>query len=284
MNEDLKIKHISCNIEDINKLRKSKYVQSDLEKNFTEIKEKLDNNDYVIFSGTPCQVTGLKMFLGKKYDRLLLIDIACHGVGSIVVFNKCKELIEKKFNKKIINYEFRYKGLLSTPDERYMIKYTFADNSSKVNNNDIYMNLFLNELCLRKSCGFNCIFRNKKRFSDVTIADFNGKSKLLPKLYDKRNYSTIIFNSDKSLELIKYLSSKGNLIKCSEEQIKQSNKIIFENVSKKEISKDNMIYNDITDDDFTKIIEKYSTNRISWKKYVPYLFKYIYNNIFRSKQ
>ncbi len=276
---NMKVKHVECNIDDINVLNKSKYIQSDLGDVFSRIKNKLDANKYIVFSGTPCQVSGLKNFLGKKYDKLLLIDIACHGVGSSTVFNKCKKEVEKKYGKKLIKYEFRYKGILSTPDERHMIKYTFDDNSTKVNNSDSYMNLYLNELCLRKSCGFNCVFRNINRCSDITIADFNKKSVLLPKLYDKRNYSTIIFNSEKSFSIIDYLNKKGRLIKCSQEIIKKSNPIIFENVSKKDYNSDNLIYNNVNEINFINILNKYQRKKYYLKKYIPYSVKYLVNNL-----
>lgn len=75
------VHHISAkNEEELNRLRGSKYLQSRTENTFIEVREKLNKNQIVLYSGTACQIAGLKQFLGKEYENLVLVDVLCHGV------------------------------------------------------------------------------------------------------------------------------------------------------------------------------------------------------------
>lgn len=119
--DKLSVHHICIyNYNDIIKLCKSKYVASNLENTFDEIKEHLESGKKAVFCGTPCQVAGLKSFLGKEYNNLLLIDLICHGVGSPSVFSTCIKILEEQFNDEIMSYTFRSKG--STYEMDYIQK------------------------------------------------------------------------------------------------------------------------------------------------------------------
>ena len=94
--ENLQVRHISIkNKEDIRKIRGSKYVQSKIGDTYSEAKEYLQKGIKVLFAGTPCQISGLKSYLGKDYDNLILMDIICHGVPSPKVWKKYLDYIEK---------------------------------------------------------------------------------------------------------------------------------------------------------------------------------------------
>lgn len=108
--DNLKVIHeIVDNIENLKKINGSKYVQSDMKDNFKKIKKYLEDGKLVLFSGTPCQVSGLNSFLGKEYENLYTCDIVCHGVPSPKVFEKYKKELEKAKNSEIININFRDK-------------------------------------------------------------------------------------------------------------------------------------------------------------------------------
>lgn len=202
----LQVKHIGVNgYKNIDPLRKSKYVASDIDDSFRQIKILLNDGKFVIFSGTPCQVAGLNTFLRKRYDNLLTIDLICHGVGSPKVFNSCIELLEKQFKNKITSYQFRAKKEQYITD--YISKVRFEGAPKEVYiYTDRYNQLFLNQLCLRPSCGKNCIFRDERRPGDITLADFRGTTKLFPDLAGvRKNYSSIVANTDKGLEVIQKL-------------------------------------------------------------------------------
>ena len=108
--ENFHVKHIGVtNREELWRLRNSKYVQSDLEGVFKEIKAKLEKGKVVCFSGTPCQIEGLRFFLRKDYENLLLVDVVCHGVSSPLVWEKYLELI-KKYKPHKIYFRWKHYG------------------------------------------------------------------------------------------------------------------------------------------------------------------------------
>ena len=213
------IRQIGC-------LRKSKYIASELNEIFLQIKKDLIANKNVIFSGTPCQVAGLKAYLRKNYDNLLLIDIICHGVGSQSVFYDCLKILENEYGKKIISYEFRTKRSYYEFD--YLQKIVFSDHACKYISKDRFIQLFLSQKNLRPSCGKHCKYRNESRQSDLTIADFKGLFTVFPNLIgDKRNYSTIVINSEKGMNVVKNLDKYMILYPCSIDVVKKYNPLFY---------------------------------------------------------
>lgn len=177
--------------EERNKFRGSKYVQSELNDIFKQVKNDLEADKWVLFSGTPCHVAGLVKYLGKKkYEKLLLVDIVCHGVPSPKMFSDYINYIEKKYNDKVNNFDFRDK--------------TFGWNQSiesfKINQNKysqtIYSRLFGSCLGFRESC-YNCQFTNLNRPSDITIGDCWGIAKNRPDIDDNKGTSLVIVNTEK---------------------------------------------------------------------------------------
>lgn len=225
--DNLSVKHICIKgVENISSLCKSKYVASSLDNVFNEIKNYLENDTKVIFCGTPCQVDGLRNMLGKSYDNLLLIDLICHGVGSPSVFHECLLEMQKQFGKNIISYGFREKRNCYETD--YLSKITFEDCSSQYLIDDQYIQLFLKQNCLRPSCGKNCHYRTKNRVGDITIADFKGLTEVFPELLGtKKNYSSIIINSEKAYKLINRLKKQMIMFECDLENIKKYNPLFY---------------------------------------------------------
>lgn len=193
-------------VDNIKPLCNSKYVSSHIEETFREIREYLMAGK-VIFCGTPCQVSGLRSFLRKDYDNLLTIDLICHGVGSPAVFEACIQAISEQAGKEVTAYSFRAKRKVYETD--HLTSLTFSDSTIYVSK-DPYIQLFLRQICLRPSCGQNCNYRgHDKRPGDFTIADFKGLTKIFPDLIGtKRNYSTIVANSEKSLAILPQLEKQ----------------------------------------------------------------------------
>ena len=125
--EKLNVSHAYVeNKEDLYKLRKSKYVQSDIKDSYKKAKEFLDDDRFVLFTGTPCQVEGLYSYLRKDYNKLYTQDIICHGVPSPAVWKKYKEDVEKQKHMKVVNMNFRDK---SNGWMLYFLKYTDSTNN-----------------------------------------------------------------------------------------------------------------------------------------------------------
>lgn len=192
-------------IDSLRKLRTSKYVQSKIGNSYQTAKKFLEENRLVYFSGTPCQVAGLKSFLIKDYDNLITQDVICHGVPSPLVWKKY--LNHKTQNLKLTNVCFRDKKFgwrkyhisitAKTPQNQEVVY-------SKPFNNEPYMNMFIFNKVLRPSC-HKCSFKGAGHQADITLADFWGKAlkKYAPEFNDNKGCSLVLTNSSKGEELLK---------------------------------------------------------------------------------
>lgn len=258
---NLKAKHsIVQGVDKINLFKKSKYIQSDLQSVFAEIKEYLKHDNKLIFIGTPCQIAGLKSFLGIDYENLFLMDFICHGVGSPYFFTQFINYLNQKVENKIINYSFREKRIINGKYEYFFSKYEYENGKIQYIYKDLYNQFFLKQLCTRISCGENCKFRNPNRLSDITIADYKGlpvrkKYSLFP---DIKNYSSIIVNTEKGLDVYnKIVLEKNNYIFNSTlDELKKSNPLFFYTTKQNNL-RDEFFNDFISNTDFNFLKEKY---------------------------
>lgn len=197
--ENLVARHISVeNEKDLHKLQSSKYVQSNIAGIYSKIKNELLKNRYVLFSGTGCQVAGLKSFLGRDYDKLLTADIVCHGVPSPKLFANYIDWMGRRMGGKLTEYNFRSK------EKRGWDLYYKASNSKKSKSDygffDPYYNAFLDGKTYRESC-YSCKFANSQRAGDITLADYWGIQKMHPDFYDENGVSLVLVNSEKGEQI-----------------------------------------------------------------------------------
>ncbi len=205
---DFTVEHIIVdNIDDLKKLRGSKYMQSDIGTCYKQIKNYLAKEILVLFSGTPCQIAGLKSFLGKNYDNLYCVDIICHGVPSAELFKR--SLKEQFGDEKIVGFNFRDKTLgwksshvleIDTDKSSYHLE------AGKFP----YMVAFLSNLCLRKCCG-NCRFNRLPRQGDITIGDFWRVEKYKAKLNDGKGTSALLVNNEKGKKIFEAIKKNFKL-------------------------------------------------------------------------
>lgn len=261
--DGLKVHHVCVfDSENIQPLCKSKYVSSDIENTFTKIKKHLDSGKRALFCGTPCQVAGLRKYLGKDYNNLLLIDLICHGVGSQKVFQACIKVLEQQFGQRIISYEFRSKKKNYEIDHIQKIV-TGKDKSIRVQN-DPYIQLFLSQKCLRPSCGNNCKFRSENRQGDITLADFKGLEKVFPDLIGvKKNYSTIVMNTSKGYSLFQELRRRMEMKECSIDDIKKYNPLFYRHTWRAEDR--NQFFRDFSESN-EEAIRKWTKNAFVYKR------------------
>ncbi|WP_455544269.1 Coenzyme F420 hydrogenase/dehydrogenase, beta subunit C-terminal domain [Intestinibacter sp.] len=189
------------NINDLSKFRGSKYVQSTIGNTYKEAKEFLEQGRKVLFTGTPCQIGGLKRYLNKDYDNLICQDIVCHGVPSVYVWEHYKEYISE--GKNLVDVNFRNK---STGWKTYSLKFDFDDGTSyqDIGNENSYIKGFVRNFYLRPSC-YNCRYKTLHRESDITLADFWGIEANLPEFDDNKGTSLIFINSDKGKQIFKHI-------------------------------------------------------------------------------
>ena len=254
--KNMKVKHIEItNIKELNNIRGSKYVQSNLNDTFLKVREKLNKNILVLFSGTPCQVKGLNRFLDKDYKNLITVDLACHGVPSPKVFKKYITDIEKQKNSKIIEYNFRNKDI-GWKKFNTKIKLKNKEIINEYFGNNIYMKGFLQNLYLRKSC-YNCTSNNFTSKSDFTLADFWGVEDVKQNMDNHNGVSLVLLNTEKAKitfkndnmqKLIDFCEVNLNeAIKYNSPLIKpainnKNREIFFKNINKKNIT-DNITEN-----------------------------------------
>lgn len=191
-------------VEDIDKLAGSKYVQSWLGDTFKNIKELLDEGNKVLFCGTPCQVAGLYNFLRGGHKNLYLVDLVCHGVPSPKLWKSYLEYIQNKEGK-LLDANFRSKKLgyhVSVMEEKFVCGKSVIG-SARTN---LMSKCFFKNIADRYCC-YDCKFKTVERVSDLTIYDSWHASELVENLNDDdKGYTNIIVQSDKGYELInKYL-------------------------------------------------------------------------------
>ncbi len=193
--DDLRAVHIAAHNErELKRLQGSKYVQSDTRGVYRRVKEALDQSKPVLFSGTGCQAAGLRAFLGREYDNLLIADIVCHGVPSPLLFEKYLQYKGGKMGGKITAYNFRSKAKRGW--DLYYMAETTRKKQSDYGFFDPYYNAFLNCKTYRESC-YQCPFANSERPGDITLADYWGVQKAHPEFYDSNGVSLVLVNTPK---------------------------------------------------------------------------------------
>jgi coenzyme F420-reducing hydrogenase beta subunit len=190
--------------DDLGKLRGSKYIQSRINTSYIEAKEQLEQGRLVLFTGTACQIAGLKRFLGKEYDGLYTIDLLCHGVPSEKVWLRYTNELEKKHNAHIVSV-YQKSKLSGWRDSTFEIIFGNGDSERSVSSKNGFMRLFLSDICLRPSC-HACRFKSLKRDADITIGDCWRIRDFDAEMDDDKGISNIIIHSEKGQRLFENIS------------------------------------------------------------------------------
>ncbi len=216
-------------IEELEKLRGSKYVQSRIGSTYREVESFLKTGKKVLFSGTPCQVAGLYRYLHKYYDNLITVDFICHGVPSPGVWSKYLNEVVIAGKQAILDVGFRNK---SKGWKRFSFALDMKKNSDTVSmlspvNKNPYMSAFLHDLILRPSC-YQCPVKGGKSCSDITIADFWGVQNVNPNIDDDKGTSLVLVNTEKGKSAIPfdnlhYEVSTGDALKYNSAYYKAAN-------------------------------------------------------------
>lgn len=181
--------------EGLSKFRGSKYIQSLIGDNYSKAESFLKQGKPVLFTGTPCQIAGLRNYLRKEYENLITADVACHGAPSPIVWKSYIEDIDIKE----INFRNKSHGWRN---------FSMAINHTvRPHNKDRFMQCFLSNLSLRPSC-YACKFKAGASGSDLTLGDLWGISEIAPQLDDDLGTSVVISFSAKGDKILKSLSLK----------------------------------------------------------------------------
>lgn len=180
-------------LDGIVQMRGSKFVQSDPGNAYTEIRSLLKQGTPVLFSGTPCQVSGLVSFLREKPENLFCLDFVCRGVPSPGLWKNYVDRMEKKYHSKMVFAKFKNKtyGYHATT-----MKVDFANGKSWYGSGriDPMMKAFVNEMASRPSCS-SCAFKGVERWSDITMFDCYGFTKITGLKDDNKGYSSLLIHT-----------------------------------------------------------------------------------------
>lgn len=231
--ENYKVIHTGIdNKEELYKFRNSKYVQSEICNCYPEIKEHLDNGKMVCFSGTSCQVEGLKNYLMKDYENLILVDVVCRAVPSPLIWKKYLKLRQKEY-KNIEKIMFR--------DKYYGYKYSNLSIYNKNNDkkqeyhkgvdSDPYLRAFFTNICDRPSC-YECKFKKLHRESDITIWDCFDVEKYNKEFDDDKGTNRILTHTEKGDKIIKELAKNNKSQEIDVEKATKGFLAIFQPVKK----------------------------------------------------
>ncbi len=213
---------IAC-VEDLVKLQGSKYVQSLTDNSFSLAKKYLEEDKYVLYTGTPCQIAGLSQYLGKSYEKLLTVDLICHGVPATKMFLDYIQEQEKKYKAKVVDFKFRDKSA-----GWKLLARTYFKKKNKIYNKRIevvescYFEYFKRSNIFRESC-YSCKFANENRQGDFTIGDYWGVEKVAEKIDRSLGVSVVVVNSEKGEKLFAELFKEEEIIETSFEDAAKEN-------------------------------------------------------------
>lgn len=208
--ENFDVRHIAVTEEkELGRLRGSKYVQSRIGDCYAQAKQYLDAGRLVYFSGTACQTSGLRGFLGKDYPNLLTQDLICHGVPSPMVWRKYVQLREHLARAKTESVFFRDKA---HGWKNWHLRMSFADGSSYELSQfkHPYIIAYLRGICSRLCC-YDCAFKDRYRLADFTLADLWGVDGLIPEINDDKGVSLLLVNSGKAAAFLEKISASVRL-------------------------------------------------------------------------
>lgn len=199
--EQFVVKHArATTIEECETFKGAKYVQSDMNDIYTLVKNDLSQDKQVLFSGTPCQIAGLKSFLkNRNTDALITCDIICHGVPSPLIWKEYLNVVKSK--NKIVGVTFRDKSngwhhselRIDREDGTYI-----SENHSE----NVFSTLYFNSYIVRPSCAV-CPYARIERVGDITIGDFWGIENSIPEFDDDKGTSLVLANTDKGMAILK---------------------------------------------------------------------------------
>jgi coenzyme F420-reducing hydrogenase beta subunit len=183
-------------------MRGSKYTQSQMKDVFKKVENDLLAGRKVLFSGTPCQVAGLKLFLRNTYDNLLCVDLVCHGVPSPKVWSAYLHWLEEKKHSKVSKVDFRNKRDFGW---RSHIE-TISFENKEILNSTVFSSLFYTHNILRPSC-YECPFKSTKRPGDISIADYWLIENAAPEFDDNLGTSLVLINNKRGMEIFGVIKS-----------------------------------------------------------------------------
>lgn len=252
--EQLRIAHISVETtQQLHRLRGSKYVRSHLGNSYQKTEEYLQAGRPVLFTGTPCQIAGLKAYLKCDYEHLLCQDLICHGAPMADVWERYVQYRQQQAGAKAVDVKFRDKAISW---EEFSLCMTFEDGTvyRKTLREDPYLKAFLTDLSLGKSC-YRCAFKGMQRQADITLADFWGVKSVCPQMYDGRGTSAVFVHTEKGVEALRRIEKQLQLFPVDADTVVARNPAMIRSAAEPENRE--AFLKALSTEDFSKAVEEY---------------------------
>lgn len=282
-NDDFTVRnYISNDPNDLIKIRSSKYLQSKAEGVYAEIRSLLRNGEKVLACGTPCQMAGLRSFLRKDYENLIIVDFICRGVNSPKVYRKYLDSLERKYGSKVIYVKAKNKEL----GWRNLTRKVVFENGETyygVSMIDDFRRGYHTNVFCRPSC-YTCQYKGFPRIADITIADYWGIEKVDKNLDNNIGTSMILLNSKKGEAYFELAKNDLEFKETKFESILAGNGALTSPLSATKINRE-QFFKDLDDGTFELVTEKYfplkNINRKSVKQKLKDKIKFL-RNIYKN--
>jgi acetyltransferase-like isoleucine patch superfamily enzyme/coenzyme F420-reducing hydrogenase beta subunit len=264
--EDFAARHIvSRNREDLMRIRGSKYFQSDTAGLFKQIEELLVEGEPVLVCGSPCQMAGLRLYLGKEYEKLIIVDFICSGINSPKVFRRYLESLERQYGAKVISVQAKNKDL---GWRSLAIKAVFSDGRTylREGRKDDFVRGYVEAHCYCRPVCYECKYKGFPRISDITLGDFWGIDNVEKAMDGNMGTSVVLLNTEKG---ISYFESIRNAIVSQQVTLSDAlsgNPALTSSVAMPTIDR-RQFYADVDKLTFDAVAEKYypSNGRLATK-------------------
>lgn len=218
-------------LEALPKIMTSKYVEASIKDTFRECRDFLDQGRIVLYSGTPCQIHALKLYLKKDYDNLYCVDVCCHGIMPLKIWKDYLNLLKRSSPIVSINMRDKKKGWRD-----YGLRVEYADGyvfweSHKYN---IYYKIFLSDAYLRKSC-YSCPFKNQKSKADFILGDYWNVNNFDKKVDAFKGVSALVVVTLKGATLLNKIAGKFQLKSSPFEMMQKHNGGFYNSIDTKKI-------------------------------------------------
>ncbi|MBQ7769464.1 MAG: Coenzyme F420 hydrogenase/dehydrogenase, beta subunit C-terminal domain [Oscillospiraceae bacterium] len=255
--------------EELIPLYKSKYLLCDTHTAFGEIKEKLLAGQKVLYCASPCQVAALKLYLGKDYENLLLVDFICHGVGSQTLFDQSVSYVEKKLSGKIKSFIFRYK--VKNGVSHYYYKMQYEKKGKLLNKEDLYFsfpyyNGYCKQLVCRNSC-YACQYATPERVADITVGDFHNVERYEPAVDSYAGVSMLICNTQRGKAFVESVQEQLHIKEYPWEVMEKNNHFHKGDGAPKE---QKAFMESVANDRFEETVDKFLKPSRDWMKLLYY--------------
>lgn len=253
-------------LDDLPKLQGSKYVQSDLSDTFKRVLFYLDQGRWVLFTGTMCQIEGLRSYLNKEYDRLILMDVICHGVPSPLIWRHYVDCMETAYESKVQEAYFRDK---TDGWKGFGMKLLFVDGECYrcVWQKDAYGKLFTANKIFRDSCE-DCKFKTIEKNCDLSIGDLWGAEHIATELDDDKGVSLLMVHSKKGMDLLESIRDRLKIKEIDFDIVVDNNPYILKSIKKGSGKEKEKIYREISAGKDIKAIASKHAKNFNMKKHM----------------